>query len=121
MGRPKKEISKADFEKLCGLQCTKLEICAFLEVSDKTLDKWVKRTYRKSFSEVYKEKKGIGKVSLRRTQWKLAEKSASMAIWLGRQYLDQRDSTVLGGSDQEAADDPITIALKEEIKDAAER
>lgn len=121
MGRPKKEISRETFEKLCGLQCTKLEICAFLEVSDKTLDKWVKRTYRKSFSEVYKEKKGIGKISLRRTQWKLAEKSASMAIWLGKQYLDQRESTVLGGSDQETADDPITIALKEEIEDAAER
>lgn len=32
-----------------------------------------------------------GKVSLRRTQFRLAEKSAGMAIFLGKNYLDQSD------------------------------
>lgn len=31
-------------------------------------------------------------MSLRRLQFKHAEKSASMAIWLGKQYLGQRDT-----------------------------
>lgn len=30
MGRPRKEIDQKQFESLCALQCTKVEICAFL-------------------------------------------------------------------------------------------
>lgn len=92
MGRPRKEIKQKEFENLCGIQCTKLEICAFFDVTDKTLESWCKRTYHASFSEVFAQKRGMGKISLRRKQWQLAEKSASMAIWLGKQYLDQRDN-----------------------------
>lgn len=92
MGRPRKEIKQKEFENLCGIQCTKLEICAFFDVTDKTLESWCKRTYHAGFSEVFSQKRGMGKISLRRKQWQLAEKSASMAIWLGKQYLDQRDN-----------------------------
>ena len=31
-------------------------------------------------------------MSLRRNQWKLAEKNTTMAIWLGKQYLNQKDN-----------------------------
>ena len=41
----------------------------------------------------------MGKISLRRKQWQLAEKSASMAIWLGKQYLGQRDNVDVTVSD----------------------
>lgn len=92
-GRPRKEIDKIEFEKLCGMQCTEDEICAWFTTTRKTLDAWCKRTYRKSFSTVFGEKRGIGKISLRRTQWKLAEKSVPMAIWLGKQYLEQKERT----------------------------
>lgn len=91
MARPRKEIDQKNFENLCGLQCTKEEICAFFDVTDKTLDGWCSRTYGKSFSDVFREKRGIGKISLRRSQFELAKKNATMAIWLGKQYLEQRD------------------------------
>ena len=91
MARPRKEIDQKQFENLCGLQCTLEEICGWFDVTDKTLDSWCKRTYNASFSEVFKQKRGNGKISLRRMQWRLAEKNATMAIWLGQQYLDQRD------------------------------
>lgn len=94
MGRPPKEIDKDDFEKLCGLQCTKMEICEFLGVTDKTLDNWVQRTYETTYSEIYKQKRTRGKISLRRSQFRLAEKNASMAIFLGKNYLEQRDEVV---------------------------
>ena len=61
-------------------------------MTDKTLDSWCKRTYHASFSEVFKQKRGAGKISLRRSQWRLAEKNATMAIFLGKQFLGQRDS-----------------------------
>lgn len=91
MARPKKEIDKKQFENLCGLQCTKEEICAWFDITDKTLDAWCKRTYRQSFSVIFAQKRGKGKISLRRSQFRLAEKNANMAIWLGKQYLDQKD------------------------------
>ena len=94
-GRPKKEIAQDQFEKLCGLQCTLEEICGWFDVTDKTLDRWCKETYGKSFSEVFAKKREAGKISLRRSQWRLAEKSAAMAIFLGKNYLGQSDHVVI--------------------------
>lgn len=91
MGRPRKEISQTEFEKLCGLQCTKEEMCGWFDVTDKTLESWCKRVYKKGFSEIFSEKRSKGKISLRRTQFKLAEKSPAMAIFLGKNYLGQSD------------------------------
>lgn len=99
MARPRKEIDKKQFENLCALQCTHDEICAWFDVTAKTLESWCKRTYGDSFSKVFAQKRGKGKISLRRSQWQLAEKSASMAIWLGKQYLNQRDNVNVTVSD----------------------
>ena len=84
-------INKKEFENLCGIQCTLEEVCSFFDVEDDTLNSWCKKTYGCTFSEVFKKKRGIGKISLRRTQWQLAQKDKTMAIWLGKQYLGQRD------------------------------
>src|SRR5699024_4458466 len=72
VARPLKEIDKKQFENLCGLQCTKEEICGWFDVTDKTLENWCKRTYKAGFSEVFRQKRGLGKISLRRHQWRLA-------------------------------------------------
>ncbi len=93
-GRPYKEISKVNFEKLCSIQCTRDEICDFLEVTDKTLDRWCKRIYGSGFSVIYQQKRSKGKISLRRTQFRLAEKNTAMAIWLGKQYLGQKETVI---------------------------
>lgn len=90
-------IDKKQFENLCGLQCTLLEICDFFDVEDDTLNSWCKKIYGTTFSEVFKIKRGKGQISLRRTQWKLAEKNASMAIFLGKQYLGQTDKVETTG------------------------
>ena len=91
-GRPVKEIDRKTFESLCAIQCTYEEICSVLDVNDKTLTKWCKKTYGKSFSEIFGIKRQNGKASLRRMQWKLAEKNPSMAIFLGKNILNQRDN-----------------------------
>lgn len=108
MARPKKQIDKIQFEHLCGLQCTEEEICYFFSVSDKTLIRWCKETYGKSFSEVFKEKRAVGKISLRRNQWKLSEKSAAMAIFLGKNYLGQTDGAVEDTDDRNLTIEIVT-------------
>ena len=91
MGRKPKEISKETFEKLCYIQCTESEICSVLQICEDTLNAWCKRTYDLTFSDAYKKYSENGKMSLRRMQFKLAQKYPAMAIFLGKQYLGQRD------------------------------
>ena len=100
-GRPRKEINQTTFEGLCKLQCTLEEICGFLDVSDKTVEAWCKRTYQDDdgnpmgFSAVFQQKREAGKISLRRAQFRLAEKNATMAIFLGKQILGQKEKVEL--------------------------
>ncbi len=117
MARPRKEIDQKQFENLCGLQCTLEEICGWFDVTDKTLDGWCKRTYHASFSEVFKKKRGAGKISLRRSQWQLAAKNASMAIWLGKQYLGQRDQIETTVAIDKAKEDALSRSLRELAED----
>lgn len=92
MGRPLKQIDRKQFENLCGLMCTQEEICAFFECCHDTLNDWCRRNYNdQTFSQVYKIYSQSGKIALRRNQMRLSEKSASMAIWLGKQLLGQTD------------------------------
>ena len=91
MGRPKIPINQQEFEKLCYMQCTETEIASFFDCSVDTIENWCKATYETTFSEIFKRKSEYGKISLRRTQFKLAEKSPAMAIFLGKQYLGQKD------------------------------
>lgn len=107
MARPRKEINQKEFEKLCGMQCTKSEICAWFDTTEKTLESWCKRTYKEGFSQVFSQKRERGKISLRRSQWQLAERSATMAIFLGKQFLGQRDNVDVTVSDAKG------IALEE--------
>ena len=93
-GRPKKEIDKKIFENLCGLQCTLEEIAGVFDCSADTIERWCKREYGETFADTYKKHSAKGKMSLRRTQFKLAEKSAAMAIFLGKNYLGQKDNII---------------------------
>lgn len=91
------EIDQTEFEKLCALQCTLDEIADFFDCSEDTVERWVRRTYKDEngrpakFAEVFRQKRARGKISLRRYQWQSAKKSVTMQIWLGKQYLGQRD------------------------------
>lgn len=85
-GRPKKEIDYTAVEKLANIQCTQEEIASFLELSVRTLQR------NEEFCRIYKKAQDNGKMSLRRMQFKLADKNPTMAIWLGKQYLKQKDN-----------------------------
>ena len=115
-GRPKKYIDKQLFEQLCGLQCTLEEMEAFFNCDHKTIARWCRETYEgKRFSQVFREKRQIGKISLRRKQMRLAERSAAMAIFLGKNYLGQKDEPEEAASAEDAVsivDDVPTMEVK---------
>ncbi len=90
-GRPIKEVNWRDFEALCGFHCTQSEIASFLQISADALVYKVEEQYGESFSVVYKKYQESGKCSLRRNQFALTKSNATMGIWLGKQYLGQKD------------------------------
>ena len=91
-GRPRIDIDINTFEKLCGLQCTLVEIAGFFDCSEDTIERWCKREYGKTFADVFAEKRGKGKIALRRMQWQSAEAgSVPMQIFLGKNFLGQSD------------------------------
>ena len=118
-GRPKKEISKEQFEKLCGLQCTLDEIAGFFNCSPDTIERFCKSQYTRTFADIYKEYAAQGKISLRRYQFKLAEKSAVMAIFLGKNMLGQKDRIEYdnGFNDDNAKQDALSQSLEEMAKE----
>jgi hypothetical protein len=91
-GRPRTKIDWTEFDKLCGLQCTLKEIAYFFDCSEDTIERAVKREFQRDFSDLWEEKSAAGRISLRREQFRLAQAGdRTMLIWLGKQYLGQKE------------------------------
>ena len=102
MGRPKTEIDKEMFIKMCQFMCTEEDLADYFNCSVDTICNWCKKTYNKTFSEVYKKESQKGKVSLRNAMYKNAIKNnnSSVQIFLAKNQLgmkDKQDVQVTGG------------------------
>ena len=84
-GRPKKVIDYNLVEKLAHIMCTQEEIATMFDCDVRTLQR------DEEFCRVFKKGKEKGAIQSEKAA-KLAEKNASMAIFLGKQYLGQRDN-----------------------------
>ena len=91
-GRPKKKIDWEQFDRLCLIQCTLEEIASFFDCSADTIERAVKREHGVTFAEHFGQKRGKGKISLRRAMWtKAIEGNPTMMIWLSKNYLGMTD------------------------------
>jgi hypothetical protein len=91
-GRPTKSINLVELSKLCAMQCTEAEIAGWFDVSVDTIERRVQELTGMSFADYFKQKRGRGKVSIRRKQMQMAlDGNVTMLIWLGKQYLEQKD------------------------------
>ena len=108
VGRPegsgKLQVSDADMMRqleACGkMQCTQPEAAAILGVSLATFENFLGSN--KKARDVWDAAQSVGRASVRRQQFKLMnDGNATMAIWLGKQYLGQKDKneTELTGKD----------------------
>lgn len=113
MGRPEKPIDWKVFEELCHIQCTHEEIANVCKISRSALYERALKEYGEDFPTVYKKFTDVGKMSLRRTQFKLSQKNTAMAIWLGKQYLDQKDHQEVKESPNQSQIDNSHTLLKE--------
>lgn len=108
MGRPKIPIITKDIgsleEKLpdrwvdlkqvlywMDLGATQEEIAGAQHVSVDTLKRRIKEETGQTFAQLKEKSCGMAKIKLRNNQYRMSEKNASMGIWLGKQWLGQRD------------------------------
>jgi len=78
-------------EELCGLQCTEEEIAEYFHCSIDTLGRRIQEEYSISFADYYDQKKGEGKVSLRRLLRRHSEKNFVPAIFEAKNHLGMAD------------------------------
>jgi len=91
MGRPPKQVDWKLFKSLCELHCSMEEICHVLDFNADVLREKIKTEYGCTFQEQREKFSAHGKLSLRRDQFRMAKRNAAMSIWLGKQYLQQKD------------------------------
>ncbi len=91
-GRPQKQIDWNLFEDLCKIQSPQHEIAHMLHINRETLRLRAQEHYGEDYQAIYERFSAGGKAGLRRTQLKLAQRNAGMAIFLGKQWLGQKDN-----------------------------
>ncbi len=116
MGRPKKVIDYALAEKLAHIQCTVSEIANMMGVARETLER------DKQFRHIHEKGMENGRSSLRRLQWKAAEAGdRTILIWLGKQYLGQKDRSEVTGKDGQPIVQPQIVVVSQAAKDLTQK
>src|SRR6266571_4143009 len=111
MPRPKAKIDLAELEKLCAMQCTDEEIAAFFGVSTRTIER---RRQVPKFREIMDHGRAKGRVSVRRSLFKLANAgNVAAAIFLSKNLLGYKD--VVNTEHTGLAGGPIQIAAKPDL------
>lgn len=89
-GRPEAKLDLVEFRKLAAIQCTQSELASFFETSVDTIQRRIAK--EPEYAEAWERGRESGKASLRRMQFASAQSgNVTMQIWLGKQYLGQRD------------------------------
>ena len=91
VGRPKTPINLEELKKLCRLNCTMPEISSYFDIPLRTLED--RYTNDMEVRTAIDKGRNEGKLSLRRKQIQIMDETnnPTIAIWLGKQLLGQRD------------------------------
>src|SRR6185369_11738917 len=92
-GRPKKDIDWEVFNNLLQSQCTAKEIAGYFDIHENTLYIRVQEQFGKTYTEYSASQQSKGHSLLRAAQFKKAMAgNPQMQVWLGKQYLKQKDT-----------------------------
>ncbi len=111
-GRPLALVDESQVITLAKINCTYEEIAAVVGCSTDTL--------KRRFADLIEKGREEGKASLRRIQFATALKgNATMQIWLGKQYLGQKDRQTQELSGLDGA--PIAVNVTHRVIDPVAR
>lgn len=93
-GRPRRQLSRVQFESLLKINPTVDEVCAVLNTSKSMLNRWCQREYGESFGSLLKKGGQEYKTSLRRNLLMMSKKNGAVAIFLAKNELGMSDNPV---------------------------
>ena len=103
-GRPKWKPNYEEVEKLYAQMCTDQDIADWFGVSRKTVERHNQNDEK--FQSAKTKGMAHAKISIRGEQFKVAKKgNVSMLIWLGKQYLGQKEKQEV---DHQSSDGSMT-------------
>lgn len=108
-------IELKEVRKLAAMQCSEAEVAAFFGIGVRKFKEIVL-----NFPEVKKaweQGRELGKTSLRRKQFRLADNNATMAIHLGKQYLNQTEHSSIEINDKSSGDEFDLTKLDQNERD----
>ena len=90
MSRKPVPIDLDELEKLAAMHCTQDEVASWFGISQPAI---CKKLQREPFKSRWERGWSKGNISLRRAQMQQAEQgNGTMLVWLGKQWLGQRDT-----------------------------
>lgn len=94
MARPKANIDWLKVDRYLQAQCEGTGIAGLLGINPETLYRHCQEKHKMGFDAYSAIKKSEGKELLRGKQFEMAMKgNTAMVIWLGKQYLEQREKS----------------------------
>lgn len=91
-------------QKLGALQCTQEEAATVFGIARETFSRKLRQ---KRYRDAWESGLANGRMSLRRRQWR--KNSDTMLIWLGKQYLGQRDHPEADEQGRSAAEEYLRL------------
>ena len=105
------ERTLRQIKSLAAMQCTQEEAAASLGVSTRTFKYFIGK--HEEVRAAWEDGREVGKVSVRRAQFKMAQEVPQMAIWWGKQHLGQADKS-------ENVNTTVDITPEERVKRVVE-
>ena len=79
----RREMTKKDFEELAALQCAVEEILGYVGTTERKLEAWCRKTYRKPLKDMLPMIRQDGLIAIRRASFEQLKKSATI---ISQQY-----------------------------------
>lgn len=119
MARPKANIDWKKVDSYLKAQCDGAAIAGILGIAPLTLYRACEREHKVNFNAYAQQKKAEGKELLRAKQFQTAmDGDKTLLIWLGKQYLGQKDKQEVEQSTTVTFnDDPLTEEEKREFRE----
>ena len=98
----RRELTKDLFEELAALQCTTEEILGYIGTTEKKLESWCRKTYRRPLEVMIPMIRKDGLIAIRRASFDQLKKSATIITQQYNRFLPQA-----GAEDRSQADSAI--------------
>ena len=74
----RRELTRELFEELAALQCAEEEILGYIGTTEKKLERWCRKTYRRPLPEILEAVRQDGLIQIRRASFEQLKKSATV-------------------------------------------